>query len=114
GKVRHVGEAVAMCAARTRAEAEDLAAQVAIEYEELPAVVNPIRARDEPPALGHEEWGDNVCLETLVEDDLEQVRRSAAVCVKRHLKTARQAMSPLEGRGVLAEWNERLHQLEMV
>src|SRR5262249_35575898 len=30
GKVRHVGEAVAMCAAPTRAEAEDIAAQVAI------------------------------------------------------------------------------------
>ena len=28
GKVRHVGEAVAMCAAATRAEAEDIAAQV--------------------------------------------------------------------------------------
>ena len=114
GKVRHVGEAVAMCAGRTRAEAEDIAAQVAIEYDELPAVVDMIAARDKPPALVHEEWGDNVCLSTLVDDDLEQVRRSAAVCVKRHLRTARQVMSPLEGRGVLAEWNERLHQLEVV
>src|SRR5262249_2255819 len=113
GKVRHVGEPVAMCVGVTRAEAEDTAASVSIEYEELPAVVDMIAARREPPALVHEEWGDNVFLETLVDDDIDEIRRSAAVCVRRHLRTARQAMSPLEGRGVLCEWNERLHQLEM-
>src|SRR5687768_9115533 len=112
-KVRHVGEAVAMCAGETRAEAEDIAAQVMIEYEDLPAVVDMIAARKAPGALVHEEWGDNIFLETLVDDDLEEVRRSAPVCVRRHLRTARQAMSPLEGRGVLCEWNERLGQLQM-
>ena len=113
GKVRHVGECVAMCAGETRAEAEDIAAQVQIDYEDLPAVVDMIAARTNPPALVHEEWGDNIFLETLVDDDLDEVRRSAPVCVRRHLRTARQAMSPLEGRGVLCEWNERLAQLEM-
>ncbi|MCC7485670.1 MAG: xanthine dehydrogenase family protein [Burkholderiales bacterium] len=114
GKVRHVGEAIAMCVGRTRAEAEDIAGQVEIEYEDLPAVVDMKDARTRPAALVHEEWGDNVFLETLVDDDLEAVRGSAAVCVRRHLRTARQAMSPIEGRGVLCEWNERLGQLEMV
>src|SRR5205085_7346393 len=40
GKVRHVGEPIAMCVGATRAEAEDVAALVRIEYEELPAVVD--------------------------------------------------------------------------
>jgi carbon-monoxide dehydrogenase large subunit len=44
-KVRHVGESIAMCVARTRAEAEDLAAEVLIEYETLPAVVDMVTHR---------------------------------------------------------------------
>ena len=112
-KVRHVGEAIAMCVAPTRAEAEDIAAQVFVDYEELPAVVDMVTARTAPPALVHEEWGDNLFLETLVDDDLSEVRRTAPIRVRRHIRTARQAMSPLEGRGVVCVWSDRLAQLEM-
>src|SRR5687768_14747412 len=38
GKVRHVGETVAMCVAHTRAEAEDIANAVRLDLDELPAV----------------------------------------------------------------------------
>src|SRR3954451_1630712 len=38
GKVRYVGELIAMCLAPTRAEAEDVAATVALDMEELSAV----------------------------------------------------------------------------
>ena len=48
-KVRQVGELVAMCVAPTRAEAEDLADQVEISFEELPAVVDMLDARLKPP-----------------------------------------------------------------
>jgi hypothetical protein len=37
GKVRHVGELVAMCVAPTRAQAEDIAAAVTLDLDELPA-----------------------------------------------------------------------------
>src|SRR5580700_9229956 len=37
-RVRFVGETVAMCTGRTRAEAEDAADRVKVEYEELTAV----------------------------------------------------------------------------
>lgn len=37
-KVRQVGELIAMCVADTRAEAEDIAAAVEVDFEELPAV----------------------------------------------------------------------------
>ena len=39
-KVRHVGEAIAVCVRRARAEAEDLAAAVEIDFDELPPVVD--------------------------------------------------------------------------
>src|SRR5436309_3792681 len=40
-KVRHVGEAVAIITAETRAQAEDAAELVALDFEELPPVVDP-------------------------------------------------------------------------
>src|SRR3984893_12974491 len=45
GKVRHVGELIAMCVAPTRAEAEDIAASVELVLEELPAVYDMLKAR---------------------------------------------------------------------
>jgi len=113
GKVRQVGELVAMCVAPTRAEAEDIADQVELDLDELPAVVDMIQARTDPPALVHEEWGDNVFLETLVDGDMSSARQLAAVTVKRTIRTMRQHMSPMEGRGVVCEWNRRLGQLIM-
>ena len=113
GKVRLVGELVAMCVAATRAQAEDIADKVELDLEELPAVVDMIAARTQPPALVHEEWGDNVYLESLVDDDLQAIKRDAAVTVRRTIRTARQHISPMEGRGVVCEWNRRLDQLVM-
>ncbi len=117
-KVRQVGEPIAMCVAASRAEAEDIADAVVADIEDLPAVVDMLEARDAPPALVHEEWGDNIFLETLVEgglkgDAFEALKRSAAVKVHRRLRTARQSMAPMEGRGVVCSWNTRLDQLEM-
>ncbi|WP_454726470.1 MULTISPECIES: xanthine dehydrogenase family protein molybdopterin-binding subunit [Cupriavidus] len=115
GKVRQVGETIAMCVAATRAAAEDIAAQVFVDFEELPAVVDMLDARSAPAALVHEHWGDNVFLETFVdahpEVDLEAIRRDAPIRVRRRLRTARQSMAPMEGRGVVAHWDKRLSQL---
>src|SRR6516164_5120233 len=63
-KVRYVGELVAMCVATTRAEAEDIAATVTLDLEELPAICDMLKAREPGSALVHEHWGDNVFLET--------------------------------------------------
>src|SRR5215472_15194433 len=73
GKVRHVGELVAACVAPTRAEAEDLAAQVTLDIEELPAVVDMVRGREVDAPRLHEQWGDNVFLETFVDGDIAQI-----------------------------------------
>jgi carbon-monoxide dehydrogenase large subunit len=110
-KVRHVGEPIAVCVAATRAEAEDLAASVTIDFDELPAMVDMLAARRPGAPLVHEHWGDNVFLETVVEDDLAAIRASAPIVVRRSFRTARQCMSPLEGRGVVAAWDRRLEQL---
>ena len=110
-KVRQVGEMIAMCVAPSRAEAEDIAAQVFVDFEELPAVVDMIAAHKSPDALVHEEWGDNLFLETFVDADLSDIRATAPIKVRKKLRTARQSMAPMEGRGVVAHWDRRLGQL---
>jgi carbon-monoxide dehydrogenase large subunit len=111
GKVRYVGELVAMCVAPSRAEAEDLAAEVDLDLDPLPAVTDMLAGRRAGAPLVHEHWGDNLFLTTETDVDFEAVKRKAAVSVTRELRTSRQAMSPLEGRGVVAHWNTRLGQL---
>jgi aerobic carbon-monoxide dehydrogenase large subunit len=111
GKVRHVGELVAMCIAATRAEAEDLAAEVQVDFEPLPVVHDMLAARQAGSPLVHESWGDNLFLTTSIDVNFEAVKTKAAIAVTRELRTSRQVMSPLEGRGVVVTWNSRLDQL---
>jgi len=111
GKVRHVGEMIAMCVAETRAAAEDLVAEIVVDFDALPVAADMLAARRPGAPLVHEAWGDNVVLETLVDDDLSEVIRTAPIKVTRTLRTARQCMAPLEGRGLVAQWHSRLGQL---
>ena len=112
GKVRQVGEMLAMCVAPTRAEAEDIAAAVELDLEELPAVHDMLRARAPGSALVHEEWGDNVFLETNVSVRIEEAF-DAPIKVTREISTARQCMAPIEGRAVVAAYDHRLDQLTL-
>jgi len=112
-KVRMVGEMIAMCVADTRALAEDIAAQVFVDFDELPVVVDMLEARAPDAPLVHEHWGDNVFLANAVgtAGDFDAVCAGAAIRVQRRLRTARQSMAPMEGRGVVALWDARLEQL---
>jgi carbon-monoxide dehydrogenase large subunit len=110
-KVRFVGEAVAMCVAATRAEAEDLAGRIELDLDALPAVVDAVAARDAASALVHEEWKDNLFLQTTFDKGIAEIVATAPVVVRREYRTARQVMNPLEGKAVLAHWEERTGQL---
>jgi aerobic carbon-monoxide dehydrogenase large subunit len=112
-KVRYVGEIIAACVAATRAEAEDIAELVELDLEELPAVTDMLEACKDGTALVHEQWGDNVFI-TAVEDHGLAAAASAAIKVTREIRTARQCMFPLEGRGVVAYWDARLCYLTLV
>jgi carbon-monoxide dehydrogenase large subunit len=111
-KVRFVGEPVAMCIATSRAAAEDIASTVVLNIEELPAIHDMLAARLSPPALVHEHWGDNVFLETFVSTNFEKAL-NAPIKITRQIRTSRQCMAPIEGRGVVALWDTRLEQLTL-
>ena len=110
-KARYVGEAIAACIGATRAEAEDLAALVTVDYETLEAVVDaPSQMRG--GALVHEAWGDNIFLERTIEaGEIEAAKRDADIVVAREFRMNRQSGSPMEGRAVLAHRDWRLDEV---
>jgi aerobic carbon-monoxide dehydrogenase large subunit len=111
-KVRYVGEAIAACVAPSRAEAEDLAASVIVDYEPLDAVVDaPAQLRGGGP-LVWEAWGDNLFHERLIAGgDIEAAARAAEIVVTREYRMRRQSGAPMEGRGVLAHRDHRLDEV---
>jgi aerobic carbon-monoxide dehydrogenase large subunit len=110
-KVRHVGEPIAACLAISRARAEDLAESVDVVFDELPAVHDLKQARDPAAAQLHEDWGENVFLESAVDINFETAVEGAASIVTRQYQTARQCMAPIEGRGLVAVWDRTLEVL---
>ncbi len=111
GKVRYVGECVAMCVAPSRAEAEDLADLVKIAIDPLPVVIDTHKARQSDSALVHDDWDDNLFLTTSIDGDIDTLAKTAPIKVTREFKTARQCMHPMEGKGVLAYWDFQADQL---
>jgi carbon-monoxide dehydrogenase large subunit len=110
-KVRFVGEAVAMAVAASRAEAEDLVEEIELEIDELQPLVDAHEARAETQVRVHEEWPDNIFLTLAFESGFEAKAKGAEIVVKKEMTLARQAIVPLEGKAVLAHWDERAGQL---
>jgi carbon-monoxide dehydrogenase large subunit len=112
GKVRFVGEMIAICIAPTRAEAEDIVAACTVEFDEHPAVwdIDVALAADAPRV--HADWPDNIFVETRIPaGDLVPVKAQATHVVKRQLRMGRHAGVPMETRGVLAHYDRRLDEL---
>lgn len=112
GKVRFVGEPMAMCFAPTRAEAEDLIETVTIQIDDLPAIPSVSVAREQ--AAGnrvHDEWEDNTFLTLHMDKRFEELSAGAPVVVSRKVDLARQCMVPMEGKAVLAYWDHQFDQL---
>jgi len=105
-RIRFVGEAVAAVLADDAYVAEDAAELVFLDYEPLTPVATMEQARDpEIPGL-FEGWRGNVFIERQMKGgDIEKARAEAAHVVRRTYSTQRQAGVPMEGRGVVAEYD---------
>jgi aerobic carbon-monoxide dehydrogenase large subunit len=111
GRVRYVGQTIAACVMPTRAQAEDLAEQVQVDLDELPAVVDVVAAmRPDSPRV-FDEWPSNAYISTTVTEGDPQQLAVAPIRVHRRLRLNRQATVSMEGRGVLAYWDRRLDEL---
>ncbi|NLJ52538.1 MAG: xanthine dehydrogenase family protein [Intrasporangiaceae bacterium] len=104
-EVNHVGEAVVMVVATNRYVAEDAVERIRVSYERLPAVVGIEAARDGSQTV-HDEYDDNVSAHLLQEvGDVEAALAAAPHTLTLDLEIERSACQPLEGKGVLAQWN---------
>src|ERR1700674_3609521 len=100
------GEAVVAVVARTRAEAEDAAELVAIEYAELPPVVDMETALDAATLVIHAELGDNLCFERKHEaGEVDNGFAAADVVVETTFHFGRHTGVTNEPRAVVADWN---------
>jgi 2-furoyl-CoA dehydrogenase large subunit len=104
GKVRYVGEPVAVVAAETRAAAEDALELIDVDYEPLPAVAGTQAAMSSNVPLIYEELGSNVAWEGRVSyGDVDGAFRRADRIVRENLKIHRYSSTPLEPFACLAE-----------
>ncbi|HTS41442.1 MAG TPA: xanthine dehydrogenase family protein molybdopterin-binding subunit [Xanthobacteraceae bacterium] len=107
-KVRHVGEAVAMVVAATKAQALDAAEAVDVHYEELPFVT----ATEDALAPGAPRiWGevpDNVLVDTHFGDAAatDAAFAAAAHVVKMNFHIGRVTAVPMELRSALAHYDD--------
>ena len=106
-KARHVGEAVAMVVAETRAQAMDAAEAVEVEYEELPFVVHSEDALKPGAPLVWEEIPGNVPCDTTFGDKAKTDRAfaEAAHVVKSEFNIVRVTGVPMELRSCLADFD---------
>ncbi|GAA5236521.1 xanthine dehydrogenase family protein [Verticiella sediminum] len=107
GKVRFVGEPVALVVAATRAQAEQWAEQVVLDIEPLPAVVDARSEWEHPSVPLHESLSANLVMRSArTIGEFDQVVAEAETrglrSVQRRLRMDRVLASPLEGRGCVA------------
>ncbi|MBX9846762.1 MAG: xanthine dehydrogenase family protein molybdopterin-binding subunit [Xanthobacteraceae bacterium] len=111
GIVRYAGQPIAACMKPSRAQAEDLADQVGVDLQELPAVVDCVEAmRVGSPRL-FESWPDNAYITSTVAEGDPIVIQSAPIRLRRQFRMNRQATVSLECRGLLAYWDHRNDEL---
>ena len=101
GRVRYVGEPVALVVADSREHAEDAVMLARFELEPLPVVDVEAALADDAPLL-YPDWGDNVLARQLIDTgDVDATFMTAPVTVAGRYAIARQTGLPMECRGVL-------------
>jgi carbon-monoxide dehydrogenase large subunit len=112
GKVRHLGEPVAVVVAISRYVAEDALPDIAVDYEPLPAVVDLEKALEPGVSLVHEDVGSNLAaFVPQKKGDYEAAKAGADVVIRRRFHYDRGASAAIENRGVVAQWDGRAHKM---
>lgn len=108
GKVRHVGEPVALVIAESRYLAEDAAVDVVVDYEPLTAVVD-LEAALKPGSVHiHDDLGANIAAQVRqTKGNYAEAAKRADKVIRRRFVYDRGASSPIETRGVVAQWDAK-------
>ncbi len=105
GKVRFVGEIIAVVVAPSRYIAEDIVDLIEVEYDSLPAYNDVEEAMQPDAVLLHEELGSNIYYsDSFSNGDVDKAFAEADLVVSEKIKTGRTSAAPMETRGVVATW----------
>ncbi|MPZ43529.1 MAG: molybdopterin-dependent oxidoreductase [Betaproteobacteria bacterium] len=107
GKARYVGDAVAVVIAETLNEAKDAAEKIVVDYEVLPAVVDPAKARSAGAPPVHDEAPDNTCFVWSIGDKqaVDAAFAQAAHVTRLELVNNRLIPNAIEPRAAVAAYN---------
>ena len=103
GVTRFVGEPIVAIVTETRAQGEDAAEMVAIDYDPLPAVIGAEKALAGDTLL-FPDTGSNVAI--AVGEPTPDLFEGCEVVVKLKIHNQRLAPSPIEPRGSVARWED--------
>ena len=107
GRVCWQGEPVAMVVAATRAQAEDAAELIVVEYEALPPVVDVLAALEASSPVIHPGMSDNLAFERRIDaGDVDAALAAADHVVEACFSFGRHTGVTLEARAIVADWNE--------
>jgi CO/xanthine dehydrogenase Mo-binding subunit len=111
---RFAGEPVAVVVADDPYRASDAADVVRVDYEPLPAVVDPEQAAMPGASRVHAHWESNVAAAVALESgDVDGVLAGAPVVVTRRFRCGRVTALPLEPRAVAVRWDPVSSSLEV-
>jgi carbon-monoxide dehydrogenase large subunit len=111
-KARHLGEPVVMVVAASRYVAEDALADIAVDWEPLPAVVDLEKALAPGASLVHEDVGSNLAAYVpQKKGDYAAAKAKADLVIRRRFSYDRGASAAIENRGVVAQWDRRAQRL---
>ncbi len=106
GRAVWQGQPVAAVVAASRAEAEDAAELIRVEWEPLAAVTDAAAAAERASPVIHPELGDNVGFDfSIRKGDPEHAFATAAVVIEKELRFERQTAMTLEPRGLIADYD---------
>ena len=113
GRVRYVGEPVAIVVAETSHAAQDAAELIEIEYEPLPAVANGTAALAEGAPQLHDTIPGNLCFDFDYGDPAatDAAFAAAAHVVRLAQESGRVVGNPMEPKAALAAWDGAVLQL---
>jgi carbon-monoxide dehydrogenase large subunit len=112
GKVRYVGEGVAIAIATDSYIGQDAIDLVEVDYEPLDAVVDPEKAVEAGASIVHDELGTNsVTFAQVPNPAVDEAMRKADTVIKFRIVNQRLAPIPMEPRGVVAKWDAGYEQL---
>jgi aerobic carbon-monoxide dehydrogenase large subunit len=112
GTIRYAGEPIAIVVAESRYIAEDALDDIEVDLEILPAVVDIEKALEKGSTCVHADLGTNIAAHVhQTKGDYAKAAAKAHLTINRRFRYEHGISSPIETRGVVAQWDARAEHM---